>query len=183
MSWLNYAFRLMQLPIGLFGVAIAAATLPAVSRHKAEGDFQRFGGTLGHSLRLVFAVNVPAAIGLALLGVPIVRVIFEHPRKRQVRPAEAEVHRGQLRLNDELGEVVARAEPREDAVALPAPRDELLARVVRREVPVVFLRVFLDAAMQPVIIPAEYEQDALLLTGHGHCLISEEQNSMLGALP
>jgi putative peptidoglycan lipid II flippase len=79
-SWLNYAFRLMQLPIGLFGVAIAAATLPAVARHKAEGDFGRFGATLGQSLRLVFAVNVPAAIGLAVLGVPIVRVIFEHGR-------------------------------------------------------------------------------------------------------
>lgn len=79
-SWLNYAFRLMQLPIGLFGVAIAAATLPAISRHVAQGDPVLFGRTLGRSLRLVFAINVPAAIGLAVLRVPIVRLIFEHGR-------------------------------------------------------------------------------------------------------
>ena len=40
-SWLNYAFRLMYLPIGLFGVSIATATLPAVSRHAAQGDEPR----------------------------------------------------------------------------------------------------------------------------------------------
>jgi putative peptidoglycan lipid II flippase len=79
-SWLNYAFRLMQLPIGLFGVAIAAATLPAISRHVAEGDRGEFRGTLAHSLRLVFAINIPASIGLAVLGVPIIRLIFEHGR-------------------------------------------------------------------------------------------------------
>ena len=79
-SWLNYAFRLMQFPIGLFGVAIAAATLPAISRHVAQGDPAQFGRTLGRSLRLVFAINVPAAIGLGVLSVPIVRVIFEHGR-------------------------------------------------------------------------------------------------------
>ena len=79
-SWLNYAFRLMQLPIGLFGVAIAAATLPAISRHVAEGNQGEFRQTLQHSLRLVFAINVPASIGLAVLGVPIIRIIFEHGR-------------------------------------------------------------------------------------------------------
>ncbi len=76
-SWLNYSFRLMQLPIGLFGVAIAAATLPAISRHVAEEDPAEFSSTLKHSLRLVFAINVPASLGLALLAVPIIRLIFE----------------------------------------------------------------------------------------------------------
>ncbi|MFQ5457339.1 MAG: murein biosynthesis integral membrane protein MurJ, partial [Myxococcota bacterium] len=79
-SWLNYAFRLMQLPLGLFGVAVAAATLPAISRHVAEGQAGEFRQTLQHSLRLVFAINVPASIGLAVLGVPIIRIIFEHGR-------------------------------------------------------------------------------------------------------
>jgi putative peptidoglycan lipid II flippase len=79
-SWLNYAFRLMQFPIGLFGVAIAAATLPAISRHLAEEDQQEFRRTLSHSLRLVFAVNVPASVGLAVLGTPIIRILFEHGR-------------------------------------------------------------------------------------------------------
>ncbi len=79
-SWLNYAFRLMQFPIGLFGVAIAAATLPAISRHVAQGDPALFGRTLGRSLRLVFVINVPAAIGLGVLREPIVRLIFEHGR-------------------------------------------------------------------------------------------------------
>ena len=79
-SWLNYAFRLMQFPIGLFGVAIAVATLPALSRQVAQGDPVQFGRTLGRSLRMVFAINVPAAIGLAVLREPIVRLIFEHGR-------------------------------------------------------------------------------------------------------
>lgn len=77
-SWLNYAFRLMQLPLGLFGVAIAVATLPAISRHVAEENHGEFRRTLQHSLRLVFAINVPASIGLAVLGAPIIRLIFEH---------------------------------------------------------------------------------------------------------
>ena len=79
-SWLNYAFRLMQLPLGLFGVAIAVATLPAISRHVAEENHGEFRRTLQHSLRLVFAINVPASIGLAVLGAPIIRLIFEHGR-------------------------------------------------------------------------------------------------------
>ena len=79
-SWLNYAFRLMQFPIGLFGVSIAAATLPAISRHVAEQDQQAFRSTILHAIRLVFAVNVPASVGLAVLGVPIIRLLFEHGR-------------------------------------------------------------------------------------------------------
>jgi putative peptidoglycan lipid II flippase len=86
-SWLNYAFRLMYLPIGLFGVTIAAATLPAVSRHVAEGDRGEFRATLAHSLRLVFAFNIPASIGLVVLGVPIIRLLFE---RRAFLPSDTE---------------------------------------------------------------------------------------------
>ena len=51
-SWLNYAFRLMYLPIGLFGVSIATATLPAVSRHVAQHDE---GAARAHDRRRPFA--------------------------------------------------------------------------------------------------------------------------------
>jgi len=76
-SWLNYAFRLMYLPIGLFGISIATATLPAVSRHAAENDERRVRGTVADGLSLMLMLNVPATVGLVALATPIVRVIFE----------------------------------------------------------------------------------------------------------
>ena len=76
-SWLNYAFRLMYLPIGLFGVSIATATLPRVSRHAATGDEPAARSTIADGLSLMLMLNVPATIGLMVLATPIVRVIFE----------------------------------------------------------------------------------------------------------
>jgi putative peptidoglycan lipid II flippase len=76
-SWLNYAFRLMYLPIGLFGISIATATLPAVSRHAALDDEPRVRGTVADGLTLMLMLNVPATVGLVVLATPIVRVIFE----------------------------------------------------------------------------------------------------------
>jgi putative peptidoglycan lipid II flippase len=76
-SWLNYAFRLMYLPIGVFGVSIATVVLPAVSRHIAEGDHGRVRTTIADGLSLMFMLNMPATIGLIVLATPIVRVIFE----------------------------------------------------------------------------------------------------------
>jgi len=76
-SWLNYAFRLMYLPTGLFGVSIATATVPAVSRHAAREDMASVRSTLGEGLSLMFVMNVPATIGLIVLAHPIIRVIFE----------------------------------------------------------------------------------------------------------
>ncbi|MBI4265536.1 MAG: murein biosynthesis integral membrane protein MurJ [Acidobacteria bacterium] len=76
-SWLNYAFRLMYLPIGLFGVSIATATLPAVSRHAAQQDDTGVRGTIADGLSLMLMLNVPATVGLMVLATPIVRVIFE----------------------------------------------------------------------------------------------------------
>ena len=77
-SWLNYAFRFMQFPIGVFGVAIATATLPPLSRSRARNDLAEFRKTLAHSLALVFLWCIPSAAGLAILGRPIVALIFEH---------------------------------------------------------------------------------------------------------
>jgi putative peptidoglycan lipid II flippase len=77
-SWLDFAFRLMYLPIGLFGVSIATAATPAISRMVAEQDFVRIRSTLANALGLMFFLNLPATIGLIMLARPIVAVIFEH---------------------------------------------------------------------------------------------------------
>src|SRR5687767_4180839 len=76
-SWLNYAFRLMYLPIGLFGVSIATAVLPAASRQAARDDNTAVRSTVADGLSLMLMLNVPATIGLMVLATPIVRVIFE----------------------------------------------------------------------------------------------------------
>src|ERR1035441_4821264 len=64
-----------------------------------------------------------------------VRVVFQDTGEFQLRPAKAEVHRRQLGGADEFREVVARAEPRKDAVAFPAPRDHFFAGVVSVNMP------------------------------------------------
>jgi len=76
-SWLNYAFRLMQFPIGVFGVAIATATLPAISRSAARKDEADFRHTLAGSMRLAFLLTIPSAVGLIVLGRPIIALIYE----------------------------------------------------------------------------------------------------------
>lgn len=79
-SWLNYAFRLMQFPIGIFGVSLAAATLPRVSRQWVDRDAQGVAATLSKSLKNVMAINLPASAGLAFLGGPIIQLLFEQGR-------------------------------------------------------------------------------------------------------
>jgi putative peptidoglycan lipid II flippase len=76
-SWLTYAFRLMYLPIGLFGVSIGTAVLPAVSRHAAADDDAGIRDTLSSGLAMMLMVNVPATFGLIALATPIVRLLFE----------------------------------------------------------------------------------------------------------
>ena len=79
-SWLDYAFRLMQLPLGVFGVAIGTVTLPLVSRHAALGDTDALRAALGKGLRLGFLLTVPSSIGLACLADPIISLIYERGR-------------------------------------------------------------------------------------------------------
>jgi putative peptidoglycan lipid II flippase len=79
-TWLDLAFRLMYLPIGLFGVSIATAVLPTVSRHVAAQDAKAARDTVSNGVSLMLMLNVPATVGLMVLAVPIVRVIFEHGR-------------------------------------------------------------------------------------------------------
>ncbi len=77
-TWLNSAFRLMQLPIGVFGVAVATITLPVVSRIAAGTDTSLFGPTLGRAMRLAVFLTLPAAVGLWFLAQPIIALIYEH---------------------------------------------------------------------------------------------------------
>jgi putative peptidoglycan lipid II flippase len=79
-SWLEYAFRLMYLPIGLFGVSIAAAVTPAISRMAVESNFARIRSTIAGAINLMLLLNVPAMVGLVVLARPIVAVIFERGR-------------------------------------------------------------------------------------------------------
>lgn len=76
-SWLGYAFRLMYLPIGLFGVSIATAALPDISRQAAGGDLAGIRKTVSSALRMMLMLNVPATIGLILLARPIVALVLE----------------------------------------------------------------------------------------------------------
>jgi len=76
-SWLTYAFRLMYLPIGLFGVSIGTAMLPAVSRHAATGDTPGIQRTVSRGLAMMLMLNVPATVGLIVLATPIVQLLFE----------------------------------------------------------------------------------------------------------
>ena len=79
-SWLSYAFRFMQLPIGLFGVALGSATLPSISRNAAAGDMEQFRRTLSKSLAMVFLLTVPSSVGLAVLGKSIIGAIYQGGR-------------------------------------------------------------------------------------------------------
>lgn len=76
-SWLNYAFRFMQLPLGLFGVAIASATLPAVSRSAAAGNWEEFRRTLSRSLGFVFLLTIPSSVGLVLVGKAMIGAVYQ----------------------------------------------------------------------------------------------------------
>jgi putative peptidoglycan lipid II flippase len=79
-SWLNIAFRLMQLPLGIFGVAIGTVTLPLASKSAALGNIDEFRGILASGMRLAFLLTIPSAIGLAMLASPIISVIYQHGR-------------------------------------------------------------------------------------------------------
>ena len=79
-SWLNYAFRFLQLPIGVFGVAIATVSTTRYADAAADGDRAALSAHLREGLRLVLFLTVPATVGLLLLGEPIIRLIFERGR-------------------------------------------------------------------------------------------------------
>jgi putative peptidoglycan lipid II flippase len=79
-SWLNYAFRLMYLPIGLLGVSVATVAIPEISRFAAREDLPGMRASISRGLRLMLVLNIPAMVGLMVLARPIVALIFEHGR-------------------------------------------------------------------------------------------------------
>ncbi len=76
-SWLSYAFRLMQFPIGVFGVAIGTAAIPTLSRLASEENTVKFRNTLADAIKLVFLLAIPSACGLIVLGDPIISLIYQ----------------------------------------------------------------------------------------------------------
>jgi putative peptidoglycan lipid II flippase len=75
-SLLYYSDRLMEFPLGLFGIALATVTLPYLSRQYANESHDEFSATIDWSMKLVLLVAVPAAIGLIVLAEPLVATIF-----------------------------------------------------------------------------------------------------------
>ncbi len=79
-TYLYYAGRLMELPLGVFGVAIAQAVLPALSTMVVSKDMDGFRSSLSFALRLVNFVNIPAMVGLFVLSIPIIDLLFVRGR-------------------------------------------------------------------------------------------------------
>jgi putative peptidoglycan lipid II flippase len=77
-SWLNYADRLMEFPVGLLGAALGTILLPSLSKLKAKGDAEGFSATLDWGLRTAFLLSAPAALGMMLLAVPLAATLFQH---------------------------------------------------------------------------------------------------------
>lgn len=75
-AWLYFSDRLMEFPLGVFGIALATVILPSLSRSFAGGDGHGFSATLDWALRLVLLIALPATIGLAVLAGPLITTLF-----------------------------------------------------------------------------------------------------------
>lgn len=75
-SWLYYADRLMEFPLGIFGIALATVILPNLSRQHASASGEAFAATLGWSIRFVVLISAPASVGLVLLAGPMLATLF-----------------------------------------------------------------------------------------------------------
>jgi putative peptidoglycan lipid II flippase len=87
--WLAIAFRLMQLPLGLFGVALGTVTLPLLSRLVVAGHMTGFRAELARAMRLMFLLTVPSTIGLMMLAEPIISVLYQHGKFHAHEAAQA----------------------------------------------------------------------------------------------
>lgn len=77
-SWLYYADRLMEFPSGMLGAALGTILLPSLSRSHARGDLEDYSRLLDWGLRLTFLLAAPAAVALAILGIPLIATLFFH---------------------------------------------------------------------------------------------------------
>lgn len=76
-SYLYYASRLMELPLGVFAVAIGTAVLPSLSQDVSRGDWKSFRNSLSFALRVVNFLTIPAFVGLLILSAPIIEILFQ----------------------------------------------------------------------------------------------------------
>ncbi len=77
-SWLYFSDRMVEFPLGVFGVALGTVILPTLSQRYTEGSREAFSETLDWSLRATLAIALPAAVGLALLAGPVLSTLFQH---------------------------------------------------------------------------------------------------------
>src|SRR3989304_5697890 len=76
-SFLYYADRVVELPLGVFAIAVGTAALPSFSEHVSTGDFENLKKTISFSLRLILFITIPATVALIALHVPIISVLFQ----------------------------------------------------------------------------------------------------------
>src|SRR3984957_19548619 len=86
---LSIAFRLMQLPLGLFGVALGTVTLPLLSRLVVAGQMNAFRAELARPMRLALLLTIPSTVGLIMLAEPIISVLYQHGKFNAYQAAEA----------------------------------------------------------------------------------------------
>ncbi len=79
-SWIYYASRLMEFPLGIFSIAVGTAILPALSAQHATADTTRFSATLDWALRAILIIGLPAAFGMVLAAGPLVAAVYGHGR-------------------------------------------------------------------------------------------------------
>ena len=77
-SWLYFSDRLVEFPLGVFGIALATAVLPHLSEKHAQRSSEKFSNTLDWSIRCIFLISLPAAIGLAMLAPPLLITLFQY---------------------------------------------------------------------------------------------------------
>ena len=77
LTWVSRAYRIVHLPIGIFGVAISTVALPQLARFAATRETENFRNAFSYALRLMFTLTVPAAVGLMVLSTPICRFLYE----------------------------------------------------------------------------------------------------------
>jgi putative peptidoglycan lipid II flippase len=87
--WLSAAFRLMQMPLGIFGVALGTVALPLLARLAATGNMPSFRTELSRGMRLAFLMTIPSTIGLMMLAEPIMSVIYQHGKLTAFEAAES----------------------------------------------------------------------------------------------
>ncbi len=77
-SWLYYSDRLVELPLGVFGIAIATVVLPSLSRKHADQSLVEFASTLDWAMRLICLIAIPATLALVVIAEPILVTLFEN---------------------------------------------------------------------------------------------------------